>query len=87
MALQAKASSENIPKGMRRINPANWFKGVLGFIKASKNEIKRITWPGKDKVIRSSTIVIASLIIISGVIWLIDSLFNFGLGSFVKLLR
>jgi len=87
MALEAKANSENIPKGMRHINPVNWFKGIVDFIKDSKGEFKRITWPEKSKIIRSTTVVLTSVTLITGLIWLIDSVFNFGLSNFLKILR
>lgn len=87
MALEAKANSQNIPKGMRRINPVNWFKGTIDFIKDSKNELKRITWPEKSKIIRTTTVVLTTIIFLTIVIWLIDSIFNFGLSTFIKVLR
>ena len=87
MALQAKANSENIPKGMRRINLVNWFKGVFNFIKESKNELKRITWPAKNKIIRSTSVVLTAIILLTVTVWLIDSVFNQALSGFLRLLR
>ena len=87
MALQANANSENRSKWARYANPANWFKGIWGFIIDSKNEMKRITWPEKSKVYRSTGVVITSVILITLFIWLVDSLFNMGLGYFLQLVK
>lgn len=87
MGLEAKANSQNLPKGMRRINPINWFKGIINFIKESKGEFKRITWPEKSKITRSTTVVLSTVILITLVIWFMDSVFNQGLSYFIKLIR
>jgi len=87
MALEAKSYSQNIPKGMRHINPVNWFKGVINFIKDSKSELKRITWPDRPKAIRTTTVVLVTIIFFTLVIWLMDSIFNLGLSAFIRMLR
>lgn len=87
MALEAKVNSQNTPKGMRHINPVNWFKSIVDFIKDSKNEFKKITWPEKSKIIKSTSVVLTSVIILTGLIWFIDSVFNQGLSYFLKIVR
>lgn len=87
MALEAKANSEKLPKGMRHINPVNWFKNIFGFINDSKNELKRITWPERTKVIRSTTVVLTAVVILTLFVWVMDSVFNLALSNFLKLLK
>ncbi|HBM75786.1 MAG TPA: preprotein translocase subunit SecE [Clostridiaceae bacterium] len=87
MALQANANSGNSSKWARYANPVNWFKKIWGFIIDSKNEMKKITWPEKSKVYRSTGVVIASVVLIALFIWFVDSLFNRGLGYFLQLVK
>lgn len=87
MAFQANANSENRSKWARYANPVNWFKRIWNFIVESKNEMKRITWPDKTKVYRSTGVVISSVILITLFIWLTDSLFNKGLSYFLQLVK
>ncbi|KPU42647.1 protein translocase subunit SecE [Oxobacter pfennigii] len=82
MALEAKAKSEKLPKGM-----SDMFKGVFDFVVDSKNEFKRITWPDKDKVIRSTSVVLTAIVLLTCFVWLLDSVFNLALSNFLKLLK
>ena len=84
MALEAKANSQNTPKGMRHINPV---KSIVGFIKDSKNEFKRITWPERSRIIKTTTVVLSVILILTAFTWIIDSLFNLGLSSFIKFIK
>lgn len=93
MAFEAKANSENTPKWVRYINPVNWVKGIVRFfigcalfVRDSFKEGKRITWPERSKVERSTIVVIICVIILTGFIWGADSIFNKALASFLKLL-
>lgn len=86
MAFEANANSNNKPKWFKYANPANWFKGIWHFIIDSKNEIKRITWPDKSKINRSTSVVISTVLVITLFIWLLDSIFGKGLEYFFKLI-
>lgn len=94
MAFEAKANSESKPRWVKYVNPANWVKGIVRFfinsghfIKDSYRELKRITWPDRKKIMRSTVVVIVSVVFITGFIWLADSVFNQALGGFLKLLK
>ncbi len=54
------------------------------FFKEVKSELKKVTWPSKKQVIKSTLVVIAAVLIIGVVIWVLDLLFSFGLGSIIK---
>lgn len=93
MAFEAKANSNNTPRWARYINPVNWVKGIIWFfvrcarfIRDSFKEAKRITWPSRDKVTRSTLVVIVSVVAITVLIWAVDSIFSKALDSFLKLL-
>lgn len=94
MAFEAKASSGSKPKWVKYVNPVNWIKGIVKFfikcgryINDSFREMKRITWPDKTKIIRSTVIVVVSVVIITGFTWAVDSIFNMALGGFLKILK
>lgn len=87
MAFEAKANSENKSSWVKYVNPVNWFKKIWHFIVESKNEVKRITWPERSKIYRSAGVVITSIIVLALFVWLIDSLFNLGLGYFFKVIK
>lgn len=87
MAFQANANSEGKSKWARYANPVNWFKKIWKFIVESKNEMKKMTWPEKSKIYRSTGIVLSSVIVITLFIWMVDSLFNQGLIYFLKIVK
>ena len=57
---------------------------LFRFFKEVKSELKKVTWPSKKQVIKSTLVVIAAVLVIGVVIWVLDLLFSFGLGSIVK---
>lgn len=87
MAFEANANSENKPKWLKYVNPVNWFKGIWRFIVESKNEMKRITWPTRSRINKSTGVVLTSVLVITLFIWLVDSVFSLGLGYFLKVIK
>lgn len=71
------ASKEKKPNVFVRMG-----KGIKRFFKELKSECKKIVWPEAKTVLKSSLVVIVSVVIIGAVIWLIDT----GLSELVKLL-
>ena len=57
---------------------------ITKFFKEVKSELKKVTWPGKKQVIKSTLVVIAAVLIIGVVIWVLDILFGLGLRAIVK---
>jgi preprotein translocase subunit SecE len=49
-------------------------KKVLNFIRESREELKKVTWPGRDEVASFTMVVIISVIIISLFLWFVDTL-------------
>jgi preprotein translocase subunit SecE len=87
MAFQANANSESKSKWARYANPVNWFKGIWKFLVECRNELRRITWPDRSKVFRSTGVVISSVVAITLFVWLVDSLFGQGLNYFLSVLK
>lgn len=51
----------------------SWFKGLA-------SEFKKIIWPDKEAVVKESGATIVVSIILAGLIWFIDWVFQLGLG-------
>ena len=49
-------------------------KKVLNFIRESREELKKVTWPGREEVTSFTMVVIISVIIISLFLWFVDTL-------------
>lgn len=52
----------------------SWFKGL-------KSEFKKIVWPDKDTLAKQSVAVIVVTIIMGIIIFLLDAIIEFGIGS------
>lgn len=52
-------------------------KKKTGFFKGIKNEFKKITWPTKNEVFKSTLVVIVALIGMSILVKLLDTIFRF----------
>lgn len=71
---------EDTSKAEKKVNPAkkvgNFFvkigKAIAKFFKDLKGETKKIVWPGRHMVIKSTGIVLAAILVIGAVIWLLD---------------
>ena len=71
---------EDTSKAEKKTNPAekirNFFvkigKAIAKFFKDLKGETKKIVWPGRHMVLKSTGIVLAAILVIGAVIWLLD---------------
>ncbi len=71
---------EDTSKAEKKTNPAkkvgNFFvkigKAIAKFFKDLRGETKKIVWPGRHMVIKSTGIVLAAILVIGAVIWLLD---------------
>ena len=57
---------------------------IAKFFKEVKSELKKVVWPSKKQVSKNTLIVITAVLIIGVVIWALDLLFSWGLGTFIK---
>lgn len=60
------------------------FKKVGGFLKAVSAEMRKVTWPSRSEIIRSTLIVLITIIIFAAVIGGIDVLFLQILNIFLR---
>ena len=67
---EAKKSKKD--KKPSRFSPKNIGNGIARFFKDLRGETKKIVWPGRQMVIKSTGIVIAAILVIGIGIWAID---------------
>lgn len=60
------------------------FKKVGGFLKAVSAEMRKVSWPSQSEIIRSTLIVLITIIIFAAVIGGIDVLFLQILNIFLR---
>ena len=71
---------EDTSKAEKKVNPAkkvgNFFvkigKAIAKFFKDLKGETKKIVWPGRHMVLKSTGIVLAAILVIGAGIWILD---------------
>ena len=56
-------------------------KDALRFVRESKEELKKVTWPDRDEVTSFTMIVVVTVVVVSIFLWLIDT----ALMSLIKL--
>mgnify|MGYP000874986685 FL=1 len=54
---------------------------ILDFVKESREELKKVTWPDKDEVTSLTIVVMVTLVFVSVFLWLVDTV----LGEIIKL--
>ena len=55
-----------------KFSPKNIGKAIARFFKDLRGETKKIVWPSRQMVIKSTGIVLAAILVIGAGIWLID---------------
>lgn len=58
---------------------------MLKFLKESREELRKVVWPGREEVLNSAMVVLAAVILISLFLFGIDRLFEVVFDSLVKL--
>lgn len=50
--------------------------GIRRFMRETKVELKKVTWPTKQELIANTAVVLIAVVICAALIWVIDSFFN-----------
>lgn len=50
--------------------------GITRFMRVTKVELKKVTWPTKQELIANTAVVLIAVVICAALIWVIDSFFN-----------
>jgi preprotein translocase subunit SecE len=62
--------------GPRPALQTRWGGGVVGFIRESIGELKKVEWPGQNQVVQGTVVVIIACIIIGSYLYLADQAFS-----------
>ncbi|HEX9722550.1 MAG TPA: preprotein translocase subunit SecE [Candidatus Paceibacterota bacterium] len=68
---------------MKMQNPLYYFTVLIGFLKETKVEGKRVNWPSRDKTIKDTIIVIAFAVVVAAFLSSFDYLFQYVLNNFL----
>lgn len=50
--------------------------GITRFMRETKVELKKVTWPTKQELIANTIVVIIAVVLCAALIWIIDSIFS-----------
>ena len=69
---KAKKTEKKAKKAPSKFSPKNVGKGIARFFKDLRGETKKIVWPGPKMIVKSTGIVLASILVLGAVVWIID---------------
>ena len=73
-----KTDKKKSKKAPSKFSPKNVGKAIARFFKDLRGETKKIVWPGPKMVVKSTGVVLATVLILGAGIWIIDfALFPF----------
>ncbi|MDY6028640.1 MAG: preprotein translocase subunit SecE [Acidaminococcaceae bacterium] len=58
--------------------------GVIDFLRETKVELKKVTWPTKQEIIANTIVVLIAVILCAGLIWIIDTFFSVLFGMLLR---
>lgn len=58
--------------------------GVVDFLRETKVELKKVTWPTKQELISNTIVVLVAVLLCAGLIWIIDSIFSILFGLLLR---
>lgn len=71
-AKTGKSESKKVGKKPAKFSPKKVGNAIARFFKDLKGEIKKIVWPGRQMVIKSTGVVLASILVIGAGVWILD---------------
>lgn len=76
-----KADKKKSKKQPSKFSPKNIGKGIARFFKDLRGETKKIVWPNAKMVVKSTGVVLATVIILGAGIWIIDFAISGGISA------
>ncbi len=58
--------------------------GITGFLRETKMELQKVTWPTKQELIANTVVVLIAVILCAVLIWIIDTFFSVLFRMFVQ---
>ena len=80
-ATKAKKTEKKAKKVPSKFSPKNVGKGIARFFKDLRGETKKIVWPGPKMIVKSTGIVLASILVLGAVVWIIDFAVSGGISA------
>ena len=80
-AKKAKKAEKKSKKAPSKFSPKNIGKGIARFFKDLRGETKKIVWPGAKMVVKSTGVVLATVIVLGAGIWIIDFAISGGISA------
>jgi len=56
-----------------RFSPKNIVTGIARFFREFKSEIKKISWPSRNTVVKNTVVVLVSCAVVGAIIWIADA--------------
>lgn len=78
---KAKKAEKKAKKAPSKFSPKNVGKGIARFFKDLRGETKKIVWPGPKMIVKSTGIVLATILVLGAVVWLIDFAVSGGISA------
>lgn len=57
---------------------------VTGFIKESKAELQKVTWPTKQELFMNTIVVLIAVVLVAACIWVADTFFSVLIRSILR---
>ena len=71
-AKKTEKKTKKAKKAPSKFSPKNVGKAIARFFKDLRGETKKIVWPGPKMVVKSTGVVLATVLILGAGIWIID---------------
>ncbi len=69
---KAKKTEKKAKKAASKFSPKNIGKGIARFFKDLRGETKKIVWPDAKMVVKSTGVVLATVLVIGAGVWILD---------------
>ena len=74
---------------MADVKKENWFKRTWGairrYFRELRSELKKVTWPTPQQVLKNTLIVLACVLVVGICIWLFDYVAQFGVDVLIRI--
>ena len=76
---------------MAEVKKENWFKRTFGaigkYFRELKSELKKVTWPSVQTVLKNTLVVVACVVCVGVFIWLFDFVAGAGITGLITLIK
>jgi preprotein translocase subunit SecE len=80
-AKKAKKAEKKSKKAPSKFSPKNIGKGIARFFKDLRGETKKIVWPDAKMVVKSTGVVLATVLILGAGVWILDFAVSGGISA------